>query len=279
MRKFAFFLFMISFSSHAESLTEVIQRTLETNPDVLITVNNRRAAAQELRQAEGGYWPSLELTGGYGRESSDNSSTRSSTGKDVTLTRQELGLTLSQMLFDGFSTHYRVEQQHSLVESAAYKVQESSESIALLTAEIYLEILRRQELVELAKDNVVIHQKTLEQIRTLVKGGAGRHADVQQSSSRLALAKSSLVNAQGNLRNAEINYRRITGELPKGLSKPERTPIETALPSSKEVALDTALSIHPSLRMTKASLEATRAAHQQTDSAFMPQPVFGIGYH
>lgn len=276
MRKFAFFLLMISFSSHAESLTEVIQRTLETNPDVLITVNNRRAAAQELRQAEGGYWPSLELTGGYGRESSDNSSTRSF-GKEVTLTRQELGLTLSQMLFDGFSTHYRVEQQSSLVESAAYKVQESSESIALLTAEIYLEILRRQKLVELAKDNVVIHQKTLEQIRTLVKGGAGRHADVQQSSSRLALAKSSLVNAQGNLRNAEINYRRITGELPKGLSKPERTPIETALPSSKEVALDTALSIHPSLRMTKASLEATRAAHQQTDSAFMPQLSLELG--
>jgi len=252
MRKFTILLLLISsLSSHAETLTEVIQRTLETNPDVLITVNNRRATAQELKQV--------------------------STGGEVTLTRQELGLTLSQILFDGFSLRYRVAQQSSLLNSAAYKVQDSSENLALLTAETYLEVLRRQELVELAKDNVVIHQKTLRQIRTLVKGGAGRRADMLQSSSRLALAKSSLVNAQGNLRNAEINYRRITGELPKALTRPSRTPVETALPKTKEAALDTALNNHPSLRVAKADFEAAKAAHQQTSSAFMPHFSLELG--
>lgn len=278
MRKFTILLLLISsLSTHAETLTEVIQRTLETNPDVLITVNNRRATAQELKQVQGGYWPSLDLTGGYGRERSDNTSTRASTGGEVTLTRQELGLTLSQILFDGFSLRYRVAQQSSLLNSAAYKVQDSSENLALLTAETYLEVLRRQELVELAKDNVVIHQKTLRQIRTLVKGGAGRRADMLQSSSRLALAKSSLVNAQGNLRNAEINYRRITGELPKALTRPSRTPVETALPKTKEAALDTALNNHPSLRVAKADFEAAKAAHQQTSSAFMPHFSLELG--
>ena len=280
MKKRIIFFFLITLSPYGRAdntLAGVIQRTLKTNPEVLITVNNRRAADQQLKQAKGGYWPSVDLTGGYGRETSENTSTRNITGGDLTLTRSEMGLTLSQMLFDGFDVKYRVAQQNSRVNSAAYKVQDSSESIALITAEVYLEILRRRELVELSKDNVVIHQKILEQIHILVKGGAGRQADAQQTASRLALAKSRLVSAQGHLRNAEINYKRVTGELPKTLLVPARAPIEAVLPATPEAGLDIAWSKHPSLRVTNADLEAAAAAHKQTKSAFMPHLSLELG--
>jgi len=272
MKKF-FFFFLITLSAclQAETLTEVIQRTLETNPDVLITINNRRAIDQELKQAQAGYWPSVELTGAYGRERSDNTSTRSRTGGEMTLTRKELGLTLSQMLFDGFSVKHRVAQQHLLVNSAAYRVKNTSENIALVTAELYLEIFRRQELLELTKNNVVVHQKMLEQIRILVEGGVGRKADIHQSASRLALAKSSLVNAQGNLRNAQINYQRVTGEFPKALTMPQWASVEAAVPKTVEIALDHALSNHPSLKVVHADREAAQSAHRQSKSAFMPR--------
>jgi len=254
----------------AETLTAVIQQTLETNPEILITIKNRYMVEQQLRQAQAAYRPTIDLIGGYGREMSDNVSTRRA-GGDVTLTRRETGLSLSQILFDGFEVKNSVNKHHYLVNSAAYKVQESSENIALLTAEVYLEILRRRQIVELSKDNVVIHQKILEQIRTLAVGGAGRQADVQQSSSRLALAKSSLVNAQGNLRNTEITYRRITGELPDALTQPEFTSLEMTLPQSEAKAFEMALNSHPALQMAYAELEAAQAAHQQVNSTFMPR--------
>lgn len=267
MKKTTSLLFLITLSSStpADTLKEVIQRTLETNPDVLITTQLRHAADQQLKQANAGYWPTIELTGSYGREKSDNPTT-----PEATLNRQEMGITLSQMLFDGFYVKNNVERQNALVNSAAHKVKNSSENIALITADVYLEILRRQQLLELSKDNVVVHQKILEQIRTLIEGGAGRQADLQQSASRLALAKSSLVNAQGNLRNAEINYRRVTGELPQALIKPLITPFQAALPETAEVALDTALSNHSSLQVANADLQAAQAAHQRAKSAFMP---------
>jgi adhesin transport system outer membrane protein len=270
-KSFFFFLITLSACLQAETLTEVIQRTLETNPDVLITINNRRAIDQELKQAQAGYWPSVELTGAYGRERSDNTSTRSRTGGEITLTRQELGLTLSQMLFDGFSVKHRVAQQHSLVNSAAYRIKNTSENIALVTAELYLEIFRRQELLELSKNNVVVHQKLREQIRILVEGGVGRKADIHQSTSRLALAKSSLVNAQGNLRHAKINYQRVTGEFPKALTMPALTAVEAAVPETVEIALDNALSNNPSLKVVHADREAAQSAHRQSKSAFMPR--------
>lgn len=255
----------------AETLTAIIQHTLETNPEVLMTIKNRYIVEQQLQQAQAGYWPTIDLIGGYGRETSDNASTRRDGGSDVTLTRRETGLSLSQMLFDGFEVKNRVNKHHYLVNSAAYKVQESSETIALLTAEIYLEILRRQQLVEFSKDNVVIHQKTLDQIRTLAVGGAGRQADVQQSSSRLALAKSSLVNAQGNLRNTEITYRRITGKSPQALIQPNFSPLAAILPQSEKQAFEIAFNSHPALQIAYAELEAAQAGHQQANSTFLPR--------
>ena len=254
----------------AETLTVVIQHTLETNPEILMTIKNRHIVEQQLQQAQADYWPTIDLIGGYGRETSDNASTRRA-GGDVSLTRRETGLSLSQILFDGFEVKNRVNKQQYLVNSAAYKIQEGSETIALLTAEAYLEILRRRQLVELSKDNVVIHQKILDQIRTLAVGGAGRQADVQQSSSRLALAKSSLVNAQGNLRNTEITYRRITGELPKALTQPDLSSLVATLPQNEEQAFDIAINNHPALQIAYAELAAAQAGHQHASSTFLPR--------
>jgi adhesin transport system outer membrane protein len=266
------FLVLMSLPSwlQAETLTAVIQHTLETNPEILMTIKNRYVVEQQLQEAQAGYWPTIDLIGGYGRETSDNASTRRA-GGDVTLTRRETGLSLSQMLFDGFEVKNRVNKHQYLVNSAAYKVRESSETIALLTAEVYLEILRRRQLVEFSKDNVVIHQKILDQISTLAVGGAGRQADVQQSSSRLALAKSSLVNAQGNLRNTEITYQRITGELPTALIQPDFTSLATILPQNEKQVFEMALNNHPALQIAYAELEAAQATQQQAQSTFLPR--------
>jgi adhesin transport system outer membrane protein len=280
MKKFTFLCFLtLSSSLQAENtLTEVIQHTLKTNPDVLITINNRRAAEQEVKQAQGGYWPSIELTGGYGREISDNVTTRRA-GGEKTLARQEIGITLTQKLFDGFSVKHKVAQQNALLNSETYKVKNTIENIALLTTELYLEILRRQEILNLSKDNVVVHQKTYEQVHILVTGGAGQKADLQQSTSRLALAKSNLVNAQGHLYNAQVKYQRITDEFPnpETLIMPARTPIEAALPASVDIAEDIALMNHPSLKVVQTEFESAIAANQHAQSAFMPRLFLELG--
>jgi len=271
MKKYAYLLILIlPLSSQADTLIEVIQRTLETSPDVLVTSNTRLAIEQELKQTQAGYLPALELRGGYGQEDSDNPTTRSQSG-DTNLTRRELGLTLSQLLFDGFNLKYEVAREQSRVNSAAQQVKNTSEDIAIRTADAYLEILRRQELIELNKDNVVVHQKIQEQITALVKGGVGRQADTQQSASRIALAKSQLIDAQGQLRNAEITYLRLTGSSPKDLVSPPRELIEPALPMTLPEVSERALNHHPSLKAANADLEAAQAEHQRSNANFWPR--------
>ena len=60
----------------AQTLTEAVEQTIRTNPDVLIDVNRRLANEEAVRQARGGYLPRVDLALGWGGEWSENVSTR-----------------------------------------------------------------------------------------------------------------------------------------------------------------------------------------------------------
>jgi len=270
-------LFLSSLAA-AENLKEVLQQTLDTNPDVLISSNTRRAVEQELEQARGGYLPSVDLVGGYGREMSNNPSTRSAGNSgNVSLTRREVGLSISQMLFDGFGVKSTVDRQQSRTEAAAHRVYSTSESVGLRVVEVYLEILNRNELLDLAKDNLVRHQKMFSRIQQIVAGGTRTRADLQQSQSRLSLAESSVVSAQGSVRDADTSYQRVTGNMPQALVKPELSAISELLPKNLEAALALANQNHPSLRAANADLAAAEADKRQAKSNYMPRLSLELG--
>ena len=117
--------------------------------------------------------------------------------------------------------------------------------------------------MDLSKDNVATHEKTLEQVRLRFEKGAGRKADVQQADSRVAYARATLVQAEGNLRDAEARYLRVIGELPGDIAKPA-SPAKQ-LPKQEEEALSQALSRNTALLAAQKQLEAARAAARETD--------------
>ena len=135
---------------HAETLEEVVKQTLSTNPDVLEKMNTRLSVDQEVRQAKSGYYPSIDLNAGIGHENTDNSFTRAAGYNGRGLTRREAGLALRQPLYAGGAISHEVSRQTERANSRAYTMHATAEQIALRTTEVYLEVLRRQELVKLA---------------------------------------------------------------------------------------------------------------------------------
>jgi len=180
-------------------------------------------------------------------------------------------LSLKQMLFDGFDTRYSAQRQQARVDAAAHRVQETSDTVALRTVEVFLDVFRRQSLVELAKDNLVVHQKILEQIQALFDKGAGRKADVKQAESREALAVANLLQAQGQLRDTETNYQRVTGTPPQNLETAQHQAVEQALPANEKSALEQAVLRHPSVQAAQSELQAAQAAYEQARSYAMPK--------
>jgi adhesin transport system outer membrane protein len=173
------------------------------------------------------------------------------------------------MVFDGFATPSEVRRQKNRVNSRAASVFAASEKVALDAAEAYLDVLREQELVELAKENLEIHEKTMDQIKLRSQMGVGRRADESQADGRVALARRNLISEEGNLVDAESHYKRIIGEAPNDLKMPEQ--IDSSLPGNLDDAIGMAVGNHPVLKSAEADIEAAKAQRETAKSPFYPR--------
>jgi adhesin transport system outer membrane protein len=261
----------------AETLREAIELTLRTNPDVRIDVARRMANQEAENQAIGGYLPRVDLSLGRGKQQPDNLTTEATYGGAVlTQNRYDRSLTISQMLFDGFGTSSEVDRNRARVESAARKLAYTSEQTALKAIEAYLEVLRQVEIIRLTKDNVVVHQRTYDQIKLRASSGVGRKSDQDQIEARLALANSNLIAAEANLIVAKVNYKLVVGAKPGELSKPP-LPDLNLLPKSPEEALLAALANNHILRSAKADLDAADAQYRSAKAGLYPRLDLELG--
>lgn len=252
----------------ADGIADAVRAALQTNPDVGLTAENRRAVRYELKQAEARYLPTVDFRAATGPEYNRDNTTKARSGSGEWMPKYEFGLTLSQMLFDGWATDANVARQEARDISAARRVRETSQFIGLDAVEAYLESLRQRELTALAEENVRVHEQVLQLVEVKAAGGAATVADVQQAQSRLAAAEATLTEAQTRLRDADATYSRVIGREPEGLSRP--VPPYFALPPSVESAIDLALENNPTISVNQADLDVTRKEYEGTLSSFYP---------
>lgn len=269
--------FATAFPSQAASLQDAVTNTLVTNPQVMQWVNERRARDQEVLKAKAGYKPKVDLNAGVGYEWSDNPSTRGADGQgnSEAMTRTELELMLRQMVYDGDATKSEVERQQARVKSSSRKIAGVAQDTALRAVETYLELLKQQELLELARDNLDAHVRIYDQIRLRSESGVGRKADLAQIEGRVALAKSNVVAAKNNVNEAEANYRRVTGVASDQLQRPEG--LGNLLPATVEEAVAKGLEVHPTLMSAQADVEATQAQHRAAKHNHRPRFDIEVG--
>ena len=256
-------------SVHAETLQQAIQYTVNENPEIQSASSERLAVEQEISQAKAGFFPTVDISVGAGWERSLNTTTEAAGEGSKSLGRDEASIQLRQMIYDGFATSSEVKRQTARTNSRAYTVFGQAEITALNAVEAYLNVLRREELLNLASENLSVHERTNEQIESRSNRGVGRRADVEQSTGRLALAQRNSFSEIGNLKDAQTAYLRVVGKLPHDL-EPVNAPTE-ALPASFDLAVDNAIANHPILKSANADIESAIAQHATAKTAFMPR--------
>lgn len=269
------FALIFSFQAEAQTLSQAMQAALDGHPEIQAGMNRRLAADQDLQAAKGGYLPRVDLLAGIGREGTDDVGTRTDANGNrtsnhyETLTRSESSLRLRQMVFDGFATSSEVGRQQATVNSRAYALLGSSERTALDVAQTYIDVLHRQELVNLASENLLRHQRVHDQIRLRTERGVGRTADFDQAEARLAQAKNNLITEQTNLADAQVNYYSVVGQDPQELSLPNG--LAGQLPTSLQEARQQVQENSPLLRSAEADVSATEQQYEAAKSTFYPQ--------
>ncbi|PHR50762.1 TolC family outer membrane protein [Cycloclasticus sp.] len=260
----------LSYSSvYSETLQNAVQHTINENPQIQSAKSERLAVEQEISQAKAGYFPTVDITVGAGWERSFNSSTKADGSESKSLGRDEASIQVRQMIYDGFATASEVNRQTARTNSRAYTVFGQAEITALNAVEAYINVLRREELLALAEENLAVHQSTNEQISSRSSRGVGRRADVEQSTGRLSLAQKNVLSEVGNLKDAQTAYLRVVGRLPSELEP--INPPENALPATFDQAVDSAIANHPILKSANSDIKSAIAQHATAKTAFLPR--------
>ncbi|WP_332820516.1 TolC family outer membrane protein [Pseudomonas sp.] len=260
----------ISLSANGQTLNEAMQSALEVHPEIQAGINARLSVEEQMKAAKGGYLPQVDLLAGYGREGTDSPGTRAVEGHEYkTLTRGESSLRLQQMLFDGFATSSEVGRQRATVNARAYELLGTSERTALTVAEVYLEVLKRRDMVRLAEDNLRSHERIYDQISLRSERGVGRMADLDQAEARLAQARNNLITEQTNLADAQVNYYSVVGRDPSELSMPQGLP--GRLPENLQAAREELLANNPFLSSAESDVQASEQQYEASKSTFYPR--------
>lgn len=236
------------------TLQDAVKRAVSSNPEVQARWHTFLSARHEQDVARGGYFPRVDLTSGVGRETLTQPGQAS-----ATYTRRGAVLSLSQMLYDGFSTRDEVARLAYAKLVRYYEVLDVAENTALETAKAYLDVLRYRELAALAQENYAQHDQVFNQIQQRVQAGVGRRVDFEQAGGRLALAQSNMLTESSNLNDVSARYLRLVGELPSDtLVAPEL--YDKGIPATPEAAL---LQAYQGSPVFNAAIENVRAAQAE----------------
>ena len=274
LTRIAPFLLGMSSLCSGQTLVETIEQTLLTNPNIKSSAYNVDAADALRRQAVAGYLPSIDLVLARGLEKSDNTTTRASGDTNRNFDRFERAITLNQMLYDGFSTAAFVKQQDAILAATMQRLATTRENTALRSAQAYLEVLRRDQVVALSQANLVQHDETLLKIEERFESGVGTKVDVVQTKGRRAQSKSSVLLSEKDAQNGRVEFYRVVGESPRALLLPVRP---KGLPETLEQAVQIAFRTNPQVKAAQFDLEASQAARKQILGGYSPRVDLALG--
>ena len=251
----------------ADPLQAAAEKAVLTHPDVTARFNAYRAAVDAVDVARAGFRPRLDMTANVGRDA-DRITTRSP--ESESLTRTGVGLTLTQLLWDGLGTSRDVQRFGHDRLARYFDLLDTTEQIALEAARAYYDVQRYRRLVQLAEDNYVQHKYAALQIQSRFQAGVGRGVDLEQANARLALAESNLTTEIANLHDVTARYQRIVGDAPPR-QMPALAPLTQGVPPRAEDVVDAATRQNAAVSASIENLRAARAIAGAREAAYQPR--------
>lgn len=224
--------------AQVQSLQQALSKTYQTNPTLM-------ARRSELRGLDNAV--ALERSAG-----NPQISAASTFGQDVHTTRLlgsrgrnlRSNVDFSKILFAGGRIRNSIRSAQTRVIAGRADLRATEGNILTEAVAAYADVLRDREIRELNESQVRILMANLESTRDRFRVRDLTLTDVAQSETRLQVAQSNLVTAEGRLRASEENFERVVGARAGDL---EPLPPLPPLPLSSELAAETALADNASI--------------------------------
>jgi adhesin transport system outer membrane protein len=248
-------------------VTQSVQKAIEGNPEVAAQFNAFRASNDEIDVASGNWKPHLDAIANAGKRTYDNSQLRP---QKPQFYEGGVRLELSQLLWDGLTTHNEVERLGHAKLQRYFEFLDATEQFGMEAAKAYYDVVRYRKLVALAEDSYVQHKVSFDQVQSRVNAGVGRGVDLEQVVARVALAESNLVTERANLHDVTERYVRIVGSVPPA-DNVSAVSMVRPLPASEQDAMQVAALQSPAVAGAIENLRGARSAAAGRKGAFQPR--------
>ena len=250
------------------TVRDAILQAIQTNPGVGEAAANRRATESELRQNQSLLLPQVRLEASTGPEKLNlRDANPVPVRNDTFHSGSKASVVVRQILFDGLASLNEIWRQAARTDAAAARVHERTELIALDAVEAYVDIVRYMRLVALAEENIQANEKIFANMEARFRGGRAGEGDLEQARERVLSAKAVLEDFRRSLEDARAKFRNVVGLEAHNLRTPNRL---AKLPSSRDVALATALRHNPTIQAAQSDADAARYGFRATAGSFAP---------
>ncbi|GAA0283545.1 TolC family protein [Alteraurantiacibacter aestuarii] len=255
--------------SQPVDMRQAIEIAIASNPEILQAQFNTEAIQFERDQAQGQFFPTVDLELSAGARRLENTTRRALGISDDWLYPVEAQARADWTIIDFGRRRGELLRQAARVDGASLRVVERSEFIALQVARQYLNLLLQERIVAAAEDNTLFHQQLTDSLSEGVDQGSISVADLQQAEERLQAAMVQREEAREDLTNARTALRRLTGldidraVLPGNLL--------SMMPSGLETAISLARLNNPLVREAQADVDAANAMVMASRGGLLPE--------
>ncbi|MDO6764467.1 TolC family outer membrane protein [Agarivorans sp. 1_MG-2023] len=248
----------------AQSLEQAVAKVLTEHPQLQSSFNQFKASTEQYQGAKGGYYPTVDLTAGAGWARTETEEPQVESG-----TPTEVGVSIRQLLFSGFATTGEVSRTENEARADQWLLYNDAENIALRVVDVYLEVVKQEQLLELADSNLQTHLAIQKDIKKRTDSGVGSSADLTQVNGRVARATTNALSAKNNLLDAQTQFLRVVNTLPNDLVLPGAD--IALLPADLDAALAAALDVHPTLKAAQFDVAAANAQNTVAKASNYPE--------
>ncbi|WP_153916300.1 TolC family outer membrane protein [Shewanella sp. TC10] len=257
---------VMSTQVQAMTLEQSVAEAINHHPRLQQKYASFEAAVRYKKAAVGDYLPQVKLYGGVGYEE-----VRYNSGQrvDTDLNRTELGVKVSQLLFDGFRTTSEIDRLEFEQEAERFGLISEAENLSLDVANVYLNLMLSNRVVGLAERNIAEHEDILKDIILRQAKGLSSESDVAQVKARVATSQSGYLAARNEQMDLQARYYDLVGQLPTELH--DAKPDFTYVPTSLKLALEQAVKNHPEIDAAISDTQAASSQYEREKSDYWPK--------
>jgi len=260
-------------SQRYAGLRDLILIVLENQPELSQAEAESRLANARVKEARSNAFPQFSVNGSYAAERQKLYEANRTNKYENQFQGQ---FRLTQPLVDSsINANLRKNKANSL--GVDWQLVSTREQLMLRTVELYIEILKNQQLTELARNNLSLHREYVSQMKEIARKDLGRASDLPVAQARVALAESVLTSRLAKLEVARLQWRNHSG-----MTSPDLTYIgninflikdlgEVPLPETLEMAISESIENSPQLQKSLSDLKSSWHNYELSKTATKPK--------